>query len=200
VNGFALGDGSRCRRTPFRIADERKPLYHAAAVFASNYVVTVTALAEELERTAGVPDPLGALTPLQEATLANVHRVGPAEALTGPAVRGDAHPERNLGRSRCSAEPPSHVRSPTSRALAGAGPAAGRPRRGGARAGGDRTCRDGGPERARAGDRRIRPDDGSVSRGPPPLLRRARARDRVVSIFVNPLQFGEAEDRSISAR
>ena len=75
---------------PFRIADERKPLYHAAAVFASNYVVTVTALAEELERAAGVPDPLGALTPLQEATLANVHRVGPAEALTGPAVRGDA--------------------------------------------------------------------------------------------------------------
>jgi predicted short-subunit dehydrogenase-like oxidoreductase (DUF2520 family) len=97
--GYELGErlardaGGR----PFRIADERKPLYHAAAVFASNYVVTVTALAEELERTAGVPDPLGALTPLQEATLANVRRVGPAEALTGPAVRGDAITlQRNL--------------------------------------------------------------------------------------------------------
>jgi len=44
-----------------------------------------------------VPDPLGALTPLQEATLANVRRVGPAEALTGPAVRGDAITlQRNL--------------------------------------------------------------------------------------------------------
>jgi len=97
--GYELGErlardaGGR----PFRIADERKPLYHAAAVFASNYVVTVTALAEELVRTAGVPDPLGALTPLQEATLANVRRVGPAEALTGPAVRGDAITlQRNL--------------------------------------------------------------------------------------------------------
>jgi predicted short-subunit dehydrogenase-like oxidoreductase (DUF2520 family) len=97
--GVALGErlardaGGR----PFRLADEHKPLYHAAAVFASNYVVTVTALAEELGRAAGLPDPIGALTPLQEATLANVRRVGPAEALTGPAVRGDAITlQRNL--------------------------------------------------------------------------------------------------------
>jgi predicted short-subunit dehydrogenase-like oxidoreductase (DUF2520 family) len=75
---------------PFRIADDLKPLYHAAAVFASNYLVTVTAIAEELERSAGLDDPLGALAPLQAATLANVERVGPAAALTGPAVRGDA--------------------------------------------------------------------------------------------------------------
>jgi predicted short-subunit dehydrogenase-like oxidoreductase (DUF2520 family) len=75
---------------PFRIEDELKPLYHAAAVFASNYLVTVTAIAEELERSAGLNDPLGALGPLQAATLANVGRVGPAAALTGPAVRGDA--------------------------------------------------------------------------------------------------------------
>src|SRR3990172_710703 len=90
--GYALGErlaldaGGR----PFRLADEAKPLYHAAAVFASNYLVTVTALAEELERAAGAPDPLDALAPLQAATLANVERVGPAAALTGPAVRGDA--------------------------------------------------------------------------------------------------------------
>jgi predicted short-subunit dehydrogenase-like oxidoreductase (DUF2520 family) len=90
--GYELGErlardaGGR----PFRIADELKPLYHAAAVFASNYLVTVTAIAEELERAAGLDDPLGALGPLQAATLANVERVGPAEALTGPAVRGDA--------------------------------------------------------------------------------------------------------------
>jgi predicted short-subunit dehydrogenase-like oxidoreductase (DUF2520 family) len=57
----------------------------------------VTALAEELDRVAGVPDPIAALTPLQDATLANVQRVGPAEALTGPAIRGDAITlQRNL--------------------------------------------------------------------------------------------------------
>jgi predicted short-subunit dehydrogenase-like oxidoreductase (DUF2520 family) len=91
-DGFALGE--RLVRDagglPVRIDDELKPLYHAAAVFASNYVVTVSALAEELGLAAGIEDPIAAFAPLQEATLANVARVGPAEALTGPAVRGDA--------------------------------------------------------------------------------------------------------------
>jgi predicted short-subunit dehydrogenase-like oxidoreductase (DUF2520 family) len=82
---------------PFALEDEMKPLYHAAAVFASNYLVTLTALAASLEETAGVPDPLEALGPLQRATLENAHAVGPAAALTGPAVRGDdLTVERNL--------------------------------------------------------------------------------------------------------
>ena len=33
---------------PFRLDDEVKPLYHAAAVFAANYLVTVEALAERI--------------------------------------------------------------------------------------------------------------------------------------------------------
>ena len=97
--GFVLGEqlardaGGR----PFRLADDVKPLYHAAAVFASNYLVAVSAVAEELERASGVPDPLGVLMPLQRATLDNVAMLGPAAALTGPAVRGDAGTvERNL--------------------------------------------------------------------------------------------------------
>ena len=74
---------------PFRLADEMKPLYHAAAVFASNYVVTVLAEAERLFAAAGVED--GSLwLPLTRATIDNVERVGPEAALTGPAVRGDA--------------------------------------------------------------------------------------------------------------
>jgi predicted short-subunit dehydrogenase-like oxidoreductase (DUF2520 family) len=82
---------------PVRIHDSRKPLYHAAAVFASNYLVTVTALAEELGLVAGIDDPIAAFAPLQQATLANIGRVGPDEALTGPAVRGDAITlQRNL--------------------------------------------------------------------------------------------------------
>ncbi len=83
---LALDAGGR----PFRVDDELKPLYHAAAVFGSNYLVTVTAIAHELLRAAGIEDPAGILEPLQDATLANVERVGPADALTGPAVRGDA--------------------------------------------------------------------------------------------------------------
>ena len=90
--GSALG-GSLARdlgATPFRLADERRPLYHAAAVFASNHVVATSAVAERLFRDAGLPDPLAAMEPLQAATVENIARIGPRAALTGPAVRGDA--------------------------------------------------------------------------------------------------------------
>ncbi len=97
--GYVLGErlardaGGR----PFRLDDGMKPLYHAAAVFASNYLVAITALAERLERAAGVPDPLAVLQPLQRGTMENLEALGPAAALTGPAVRGDAPTlERNL--------------------------------------------------------------------------------------------------------
>jgi predicted short-subunit dehydrogenase-like oxidoreductase (DUF2520 family) len=74
----------------FRLADEAKPIYHAAAVFASNYLVAITALAEELFREAGMPEPAELFLPLQRASLDNVETMGPTAALTGPAVRGDA--------------------------------------------------------------------------------------------------------------
>jgi predicted short-subunit dehydrogenase-like oxidoreductase (DUF2520 family) len=91
-NALALGEllARDAGGVPFRLADEGKPLYHAAAVFASNYLVTLTALAAELEDRAGVPDPLDALLPLQRATIENVDALGPGDALTGPAIRGDA--------------------------------------------------------------------------------------------------------------
>jgi predicted short-subunit dehydrogenase-like oxidoreductase (DUF2520 family) len=98
-DGFALGDrlGRDLGGRPFRLADEHRALYHAAAVFASNYLVAVSGAAVELFETAGVPDARSAMRPLQVATLDNVHRVGPHDALTGPAVRGDAGTiERNL--------------------------------------------------------------------------------------------------------
>jgi predicted short-subunit dehydrogenase-like oxidoreductase (DUF2520 family) len=59
-------------------------------VFASNALVTVSAIAESLFSAAGVPDPRAAMAPLQRASLANVEALGAARALTGPAVRGDA--------------------------------------------------------------------------------------------------------------
>ncbi len=90
--GFGVGErlAADWGGHPFRLAEERKPLYHAAAVFCSNYLVAVEGLAEHLFRAAGVDDPLPAFGPLAEATLANVIRVGPGAALTGPVARGDA--------------------------------------------------------------------------------------------------------------
>jgi len=90
--GYELGE--RLARdlgaVPFRLSDDRKPLYHAAAVFASNFVVAVLALGEGLMRSAGVDDPLPRSLPLTRSTVDAVERLGPADALTGPAVRGDA--------------------------------------------------------------------------------------------------------------
>lgn len=82
---------------PFRLEDAVRPLYHAAAVFASNYLIVTTAVAEDLFREAGVPEPARAMVSLQRATLENVQELGPGQALTGPAVRGDATTvDRNL--------------------------------------------------------------------------------------------------------
>ena len=75
---------------PFRVADERKALYHAAAVFCSNYLVAVEAMAERLFRAAGVDEPREAFGPLARATLDNVLQSGPEASLTGPVARGDA--------------------------------------------------------------------------------------------------------------
>ena len=93
--GFRLAEDAGGR--PFRLADDMKALYHSAGVFASNYLVTITAIAQQIEAEAGVPDAGEYLATLQDATLENIRRVGADEALTGPAVRGDAATvERNL--------------------------------------------------------------------------------------------------------
>ena len=97
--GYRLGErlADDLQGVPFRLADELRPLYHAAAVFASNYLVTVSAIAESLFAGAGVPDPTTAMAPLQRASLDHVEQLGPARALTGPAMRGDAGTiQRNL--------------------------------------------------------------------------------------------------------
>jgi predicted short-subunit dehydrogenase-like oxidoreductase (DUF2520 family) len=90
--GYLLGErlADDLHAVPFRLADDLRPLYHAAAVFASNYLVTASAIAESLLAAAGLPDPAHAMAPLQRASLDHVEQLGPAGALTGPAVRGDA--------------------------------------------------------------------------------------------------------------
>ena len=82
---------------PFRLDDALRPLYHAAAVFASNYLVVTSGIAAGLFEEAGVPEPVRAMARLQQATLDNVRDMGPEQALTGPVVRGDGGTvDRNL--------------------------------------------------------------------------------------------------------
>jgi predicted short-subunit dehydrogenase-like oxidoreductase (DUF2520 family) len=74
------------------IAPERRPLYHAAAVMASNYIVAMIDAAVtlmELAGSAGEEPALQALGPLVRASVANSLAVGPVQALTGPIERGD---------------------------------------------------------------------------------------------------------------
>jgi predicted short-subunit dehydrogenase-like oxidoreductase (DUF2520 family) len=83
---------------PFRLVDSIKPLYHSAAVFCANYLVTVEAAAEQILGLVGVPDPLRLLEPLARTAFDRTFAVGPSGALTGPAVRGDIGTiRRNLG-------------------------------------------------------------------------------------------------------
>ncbi|GMV44350.1 MAG: hypothetical protein AMXMBFR64_60660 [Myxococcales bacterium] len=69
-----------------------KPLYHAAAVLASNALVALADAAVEALVSAGVDRDraLEALLPLMEGTLGNLRATGLPGALTGPASRGDA--------------------------------------------------------------------------------------------------------------
>src|SRR3989449_4624517 len=76
---------------PFRVAANAKPIYHAGAVFASNYFVVVEAVAQRLLRLAGLSDAEAwqALRPLVAGTFDNLTGQGPLAALTGPVARGD---------------------------------------------------------------------------------------------------------------
>lgn len=73
------------------INTEDKTLYHAAAVVASNYLVTLLSLAFRLIEHAGISgsDTWKVLKPLIEGTLSNIEKAGIPAALTGPVARGD---------------------------------------------------------------------------------------------------------------
>jgi predicted short-subunit dehydrogenase-like oxidoreductase (DUF2520 family) len=66
---------------PFTLEDDRRALYHAGAVMASNYLVTLYRAASRAVAAAGVPPQ--ALVPLMTRTIENGFE------LTGPIARGD---------------------------------------------------------------------------------------------------------------
>ncbi|MES2950654.1 MAG: DUF2520 domain-containing protein [Pseudomonadota bacterium] len=79
--------GAQC----FDVTSADKLLYHAAAVFATNFLPVLQASAEDLWRATGMP---AGLIPALRASLlrnavTNITALGPQAALTGPAARGD---------------------------------------------------------------------------------------------------------------
>jgi predicted short-subunit dehydrogenase-like oxidoreductase (DUF2520 family) len=75
------------RGRSFKVVDADRPVYHAAAVIASNHLVALLGQVERLSDAVAVP--FEAYVDLARATLDNVAALGPAAGLTGPAARGD---------------------------------------------------------------------------------------------------------------
>jgi predicted short-subunit dehydrogenase-like oxidoreductase (DUF2520 family) len=74
---------------PVFIAEQDRPLYHAALAGSANHLVTLVVEAADLLARAGVARPARMLGPLLSAALDNALRLGDA-GLTGPVARGDA--------------------------------------------------------------------------------------------------------------
>ena len=68
-----------------------KVIYHAAAVIACNYLVTLVKLATDLWQTFSIPphQATQVLLPLLRGTINNIDAIGIPQCLTGPIARGD---------------------------------------------------------------------------------------------------------------
>jgi predicted short-subunit dehydrogenase-like oxidoreductase (DUF2520 family) len=76
----------------FTLKAADKAAYHAAAVFASNYLVTLVKMSADLWQTFSIPpgQAVKALLPLLKGTIHNIETIGLPNCLTGPIARGDA--------------------------------------------------------------------------------------------------------------
>lgn len=83
LEGLAISIGAH----PFELVDAQRPVYHAAAAAAANYVLTTLGMAERLFAAAGVP--FAAARPLVIQIVENAFDLGPLVSLTGPIARGD---------------------------------------------------------------------------------------------------------------
>lgn len=76
--------------SPVAISEQMKPLYHAACVFASAYMVvflnSISELARHLDLKASWTEVFG---PLMTSAMENAVKHSPERALTGPIIRGD---------------------------------------------------------------------------------------------------------------
>ena len=76
---------------PLFISSDQKPLYHAAACLASNYLVSLMNAVESIYRAIGLneKDAKTAYLPLVYGSLKNIEKSGSISSLTGPIARGD---------------------------------------------------------------------------------------------------------------
>jgi predicted short-subunit dehydrogenase-like oxidoreductase (DUF2520 family) len=79
--------GAQC----FEVRTQDKMLYHAGAIFATNFLPVLQDLAEQLWQHSGMPQPVvqHLRASLLKNSVDNIARLGPQAALTGPAARGD---------------------------------------------------------------------------------------------------------------
>lgn len=75
----------------FEIPSNCKAKYHAAMVFASNYVVALAKISKNLLIDCNIPEDMisTAIYPLMLSAVENINQKGVEKALTGPIVRGD---------------------------------------------------------------------------------------------------------------
>lgn len=86
---------------PLFITEKDKPLYHAAACMASNYLTTLIHTVETIYHHFGLDSKqaVNAFWPLINGTLKNIEAQGTVQALTGPIARGDVETIRKHVRS-----------------------------------------------------------------------------------------------------
>ena len=78
--------------TPFFVPEADKPLYHAAACIASNYLVTLVHIVEQIYLALGLDreEAIRSVWPLIKGTISNIEAKGTVQSLTGPIARGDS--------------------------------------------------------------------------------------------------------------
>lgn len=89
----------------FKIAADKKALYHAAAVMSAGHIAALFSASLELLADCGVSadEARKVLAPLVASTAANLEKETPEDALTGPFARGDRETvEKNLNAIRNS--------------------------------------------------------------------------------------------------
>ncbi len=92
---LAVGLGMRY----LKVSADAKPRYHLAAAMASNLVVTLMGMVQEVLASIGIDraDGMAVLEPLLRGTLDNLATTSPEDALTGPVARGDLGTLRSHG-------------------------------------------------------------------------------------------------------